>query len=1196
MLAGSAPGGTTAKELTDHDVNTLLTALRANNGTHGPFKLSPTIDAKTATDAAIFSAVEHSVKTGIPLIIENSLDGWKRLRGDADKEEKDGAAGVPDEQLFSLGWLKNQHGPEHVLLRNVHTNEDVDSTVEGYVDFLKDGQPTEKSVENGADSMDVVHRKTGDGGQGVLYGKDITCPPEWTQRTMARIPGFLRYKGENDLVRLLPERLQSENLMIYVGNEGTLTPGHTDLCGSVGHNVMVHADENARAIWFIVKSSDLARVSAFWQEQSHSLYQDNYFAPISILSKAPFDIYVIEQKLNDFIIVPPESAHQVYNKGGVNIKVSWNRLTVDSLSRCIDHVLEEYRTHMRPETYRIKTLLNETVLHFIDRAALIDDPTVFPTAEEKQRFVDDFHTAVEAFAIMLSDEWVESDDVDPPTIGMPTPWPDVDRPHERVCDFCRADIWNRGFHCRKCAARGHSHAAATAGVTQSNGVAAETLTNVTQANGTVGLANETVVETPVASQPDGDVKQASSAVFESSNGVTDTVEKTENGLLHPSTPAIISNGVVNGADAAIVATEAAAQLSAPLVSNGEVNGAESAVPVTDSSSHVPADGPANGIQVVFRQAPADKQANSIQVVTTQAPAADIKPAELVKTPASIEPTSIPAPIISTLNPPSAAPDSTTPTLPSSTGEDDFDVCLDCYSQGRSCRHERDMEFHEYIPMGVLSAQIRKAVKTYNDLLSRKGLKGPGLTNEFLHGLFDGHTPVVPTASVAHQLFVARTKKVSLLSKCCHACRSSTAPAWSFVSDACGTPYCARCLWNRFGERLSDVKKNRDWKCPKCREECNCLNCVRRFYSNKPVPFPIPKGEIVFLVEQSHYVEDRHGNVLASDRQFPTGPLFKDARFKVEPMPDAFRREVYGRHRGIKRALDDDLAHNTPAPKKSKKAAPRPRYDDDAMLIDSILPNGERRASARKVTKTKLFEPEVGLGWGEEKPRKPSRRVSLTTPKPEHRHQQSDSEFYDDDEEYMDDGTYGSHSSAPSSSKNVKRSSSGSHHKRIPIGSSSGNARPNAAGLAKLVSPSSGHAQNGGRKKVVIPPSSLSYSAKDPDDRRMSSSSAASQSAPRRPSTTTNNASTFTPLPASTSTTTSSLSTRSKHKAPRLKLTTEDGTQRSCRDLLAKMDVDHAFLKEFFVECMGVCQERGGGLWAGVHAEEVYKGMLGRFAD
>lgn len=47
--------------------------------------------------------------------------------------------------------------------------------------------------------------------------------------------------------------------MVYCGLENTYTPGHTDICGSLGHNLMVASDPEAYALWFIAESKDKAK-------------------------------------------------------------------------------------------------------------------------------------------------------------------------------------------------------------------------------------------------------------------------------------------------------------------------------------------------------------------------------------------------------------------------------------------------------------------------------------------------------------------------------------------------------------------------------------------------------------------------------------------------------------------------------------------------------------------------------------------------------------------------------------------------------------------------------------------------------------------------------------------------------------------------------------------------------------------------
>lgn len=73
------------------------------------------------------------------------------------------------------------------------------------------------------------------------------------------------YRGPCDLLADLREELMPLNLMIYVGFGGTYlaciqcsriillttytyTPGHKDICGSLGHNVMTYSEEGAYAV------------------------------------------------------------------------------------------------------------------------------------------------------------------------------------------------------------------------------------------------------------------------------------------------------------------------------------------------------------------------------------------------------------------------------------------------------------------------------------------------------------------------------------------------------------------------------------------------------------------------------------------------------------------------------------------------------------------------------------------------------------------------------------------------------------------------------------------------------------------------------------------------------------------------------------------------------------------------------------
>lgn len=53
------------------------------------------------------------------------------------------------------------------------------------------------------------------------YGKDIDCPQEWREALAQLLPREVSYLGGNDLMTKLPPDARAENMMIYIGHEGT---------------------------------------------------------------------------------------------------------------------------------------------------------------------------------------------------------------------------------------------------------------------------------------------------------------------------------------------------------------------------------------------------------------------------------------------------------------------------------------------------------------------------------------------------------------------------------------------------------------------------------------------------------------------------------------------------------------------------------------------------------------------------------------------------------------------------------------------------------------------------------------------------------------------------------------------------------------------------------------------------------------
>lgn len=98
--------------------------------------------------------------------------------------------------------------------------------------------------------------------------------------------------------------------MIYVGHEGTHTSSHFDICGSVGHNLMLHADKGCSALWFMVERAHADAARKHWYLNgggNTSLDQDNFSMSAEVMANAGFPVYMFEQRLGDFVLVCPAS-------------------------------------------------------------------------------------------------------------------------------------------------------------------------------------------------------------------------------------------------------------------------------------------------------------------------------------------------------------------------------------------------------------------------------------------------------------------------------------------------------------------------------------------------------------------------------------------------------------------------------------------------------------------------------------------------------------------------------------------------------------------------------------------------------------------------------------------------------------------------------------------------------------------------
>ncbi|KAG0288198.1 hypothetical protein BGZ96_007986 [Linnemannia gamsii] len=355
-----------------------------------------------------------------------------------------------DADLFTFPYLQAKLGDEKILCRDLHNADDVDLTMAQYIESVH-GDTVDSNLASSSTcaptsilgSQDSLRSR-----RPLLYAKDLTCPPTWRNFLMnGGLPPFLAYMRENDLNNLNTE-LAAENLMVYIGQAGTWTPAHIDQCGAIGHNIMTWADNDSSSIWFMIRSNDRKKAEELWSSFGQPLDYEGYFAGLHELQHAKFPIYVVQQKVGDFVMVPSQCVHQVVNLGKATIKVSWNRLTPNCLKAAMTSVLPRYRQIGRPEGYRIKVIIASTLKAWTDKLETQEGDFGMP----KDNFSKAFKEVLELYKGIVEEEWVDLDamgsDYEP--FERPKRLKESQHSQPAICDFCQADIWNRQFQCRKC--------------------------------------------------------------------------------------------------------------------------------------------------------------------------------------------------------------------------------------------------------------------------------------------------------------------------------------------------------------------------------------------------------------------------------------------------------------------------------------------------------------------------------------------------------------------------------------------------------------------------------------------------------------------------------------------------------------------------------------------------------------------------
>ena len=328
-----------------------------------------------------------------------------------------------------------------------------------------------------------------------IYLKDIDCPLLWHEKLKEQIPAGVFYLNDStgevggpgsveernphglglrktrgisragDLMSCLPPTMRAENLMCYIGHEGTYTPAHREMCASLGQNIMVETSgtigedgqptKPGSSIWFMTETKDRHLVSEYWLSVlGHDIEIESHFAQINAWKAAPFTTYVVEQKVGDFLLIPPLAPHQVWNRGTRTMKVAWNRTTVETLEMALNEALPRARMVCRDEQYKNKAIVLFSLQRYssmlrqveLQKKNISDQQQIMdlmynPKIRQLQK---DFKRLYSLFTQILLSE-------------MPAP---TSPPEKRMqylpydsnvtCSYCRCNIFNRFLTCPTC--------------------------------------------------------------------------------------------------------------------------------------------------------------------------------------------------------------------------------------------------------------------------------------------------------------------------------------------------------------------------------------------------------------------------------------------------------------------------------------------------------------------------------------------------------------------------------------------------------------------------------------------------------------------------------------------------------------------------------------------------------------------------
>ncbi|KAI4090330.1 MAG: hypothetical protein LQ339_008387 [Xanthoria mediterranea] len=388
-----------------------------------------------------------------------------------------------DEWTFTSAWLQDNHGKKYENARNLSKQTNLTVSIGHYLSNMN-------KLTNQWNRHNYRDRD-----RQRLYLKDIDCPEVWHDKLREVVPPSIFYLNDStgdvggpgavdepnphapglrksrgvaragDLMSCLPPAMRAENLMCYIGHEGTYTPAHREMCASLGQNLMVETSgtldpdgkptKPGSSIWFMTESKDRHLVSEYWLSTlGHDIEVEAHFAQINAWKSAPFTTYIVEQKLGDFILIPPLAPHQVWNRGTRTMKVAWNRTTVETLELALDEALPRARMVGRDEQYKNKAIIYFSLVRYSELLRHVErqkgpvsnhqhtpDLKYSPKIRQLQK---DFRRLFSLYTRLLLAEVLPYNPRDDKKIQY------LPFDGNITCSFCRCNIFNRFLTCTTC--------------------------------------------------------------------------------------------------------------------------------------------------------------------------------------------------------------------------------------------------------------------------------------------------------------------------------------------------------------------------------------------------------------------------------------------------------------------------------------------------------------------------------------------------------------------------------------------------------------------------------------------------------------------------------------------------------------------------------------------------------------------------